>query len=60
MENRDVRHEDRRQLDCQPAAAMQPAPTNGSGNSSIGREELRLLIEFFQLLDRWDREEVVQ
>ena len=60
MENRDVRHEDRNQLDRQPAAAKQPTHTDSPGDSSLNGEELRLVIEFFDLLDGWDRQEVLE
>lgn len=60
MENRSVRHEDRDQLDYQLAAARQQTNPDGRRDGSLKGEELKLLIEFFQLLDRWDRQEVVQ
>jgi hypothetical protein len=55
MENRNVRQEGRNELVYQPAAAMQLP----RGERSLSREELSLLVEFFQLLDRWDRQEVL-
>lgn len=55
MENRSIGHEDRNE-----SAVVQQAPTSGIGDTPLSGEELHLLIEFFRLLDRWDRQEVVE
>ncbi len=57
MENRSIGHEDRNESAVYQAAA---APTSEFGAAPLTGEELHLLIEFFRLLDRWDRQEVVQ
>lgn len=59
MENRNVKHEDRNDLVYRHAAAVQRTRVDSCGDSSLSRDELSLVIEFFQLLDRWDRPEVV-
>ena len=57
MENRSIEHEDRNEsVPYQHAAAS----TSEIGDALLTGEELHLLIEFFRLLDRWDRQEVVQ
>jgi hypothetical protein len=58
MENRGFRHEDRFEsvLGQHVAATQQTANDGATGENSLKGEELRLLVEFFQLLDRWDRE----
>ncbi len=60
MENRNIGHEDRNESALQAAAEVRRASTSGIGDDPLDGEELRLLIEFFRLLDRWDRQEVVQ
>jgi hypothetical protein len=61
MENRSVRHEDRNESSGIRATEVSSRTRARNDNSSsLDREELRLLVEFFQLLDRWDRQEVVQ
>ncbi len=55
MENRSVGHEDRNE-----SAVIQQTPTSEISDAPVSSEELHLLIEFFRLLDRWDRQEVVQ
>ncbi len=61
MENRSIGQEDRNESALhQHAAEVRRASTSGIGADPLGGEELHLLIEFFGLLDRWDRQEVVQ
>ncbi len=61
MENRSIGHEDRNESALhQHAAAIRQAPTTDNGGEPLSGDELHLLIEFFHLLDRWDRQEVVQ
>lgn len=61
MENRSIGHEDRNEsAPYQHAASTRRVSTDQSGDASLSREEVSLLIEFFRLLDRWDRQEVVQ
>jgi hypothetical protein len=60
MENRSVGPEDRNESALyQHAPAMRKtASDERTGESSLDGEELNLLVEFFQLLDQWDREVV--
>ena len=61
MENRSVGQEDRNELVLhQGAAATRQTSTSEIGDTLLSGEELHLLIEFFRLLDRWDRQEVVE
>ena len=61
MENRDIGHEDRNEPALkQHAAAVRRASIDEPGEGLLGGEEVSLLIEFFRLLDRWERQEVVQ
>ncbi len=57
MENRNIGHEDRNESALQPAAATR---LHEFRDASLSGDELHLLIEFFRLLDRWERQEVVQ
>jgi hypothetical protein len=50
MENRNVRCENRKSVVHQRASEVAVRET------SLSEEELHLLIQFFQLLDHWDRE----
>jgi len=51
MENRSVAQQD--------LVANEPPPTEQTGSeTSLTEAELHALVEFFQLLDRWDREVV--
>jgi hypothetical protein len=51
MENRSVTPQD--------LVANEPPPTDEIGKeTSLTQAELHALVEFFQLLDRWDREVV--
>jgi hypothetical protein len=51
MENRNVTQED--------LVADEPPPTEQMGEeTSLTGADLHALVEFFQLLDRWDREVV--
>lgn len=69
MENRSVRHEDRHHSELSLDGTRDALPRNVSANgqrssaefiseSLLTREELRSLVQFFELLDRWDREVV--
>lgn len=60
MENRSVKHEDRNEsaLYQHATAKQQTSIAERTGDGSLSRGELGLLVEFFQLLDRWDREAV--
>ena len=61
MKNRNIGHEDRNESPLyQPAAVARHTSVDQLGNGSLSREEVHRLIEFFRLLDRWDRKEVVQ
>jgi hypothetical protein len=61
MENRNIGNEDWNESPRQQHAALpREVPTSETGDTSLSDEELHRLIEFFRLLDRWDREEVVQ
>jgi hypothetical protein len=62
MENRSIGYADRNESErCPQAAAARHATTiDELGDASLSREEVSLLIEFFRLLDCWDRQEVVQ
>jgi hypothetical protein len=61
MENRNIGSEDWNESPRQQHAALtQQVATSETGDTSLSDEELYRLIEFFRLLDRWDREEVVQ
>jgi hypothetical protein len=68
MENRSFKHEDRNESSAfyrdRTAATVgnRQAPGGDEFGGSLNREELRALIDFFELLDRWDRQnqEVVQ
>ncbi|MFB3917708.1 MAG: hypothetical protein ACE14M_13325 [Terriglobales bacterium] len=61
MENRSIGHEGRNESALhQHATVIRQAATSEIGDTTLSGEELHLLIEFFRLLDRWDRQEVVQ
>lgn len=61
MENRSTGREGRNELaPHQNAAEIRQVSTIEIGDALLSGEELHLLIEFFCLLDRWDRPEVVQ
>jgi hypothetical protein len=61
MENRSVRQEDRNEsVAIRTGDDNRRARIDESNRDSLDREELRALVEFFKLLDRWDRQEVVQ
>ena len=61
MENRTIGHEDRNESALhQHAAVIRQASTGEIGDAPLSGGELHLLIEFFRVLDRWDRQEVVQ
>ena len=61
MENRNIGNEDWNESPRQQHAVLtQQVPTSETGDTSLSGEELHRLIEFFRLLDRWDRKEVVQ
>ena len=62
MENRSNGHEDRNEAALQQhVGVIRQAVTSEIGDAPLlSGEELHLLIEFFRLLDRWDRLEVVQ
>jgi len=51
MENRNVTQEE-------IVAIPQPSTEHSISESSLSEAELRSLVQFFQLLDRWDREVV--
>ena len=69
MENRSVRHENRKHsppyrqspTDTLPGdncAARQAAREEFISENLLSRAELHSLVQFFELLDRWDREVV--
>lgn len=60
MENRSIGHEDRKESALHQQAATRHASIDEPGDASLSPDELHLLIEFFRLLDRWDRQEAVQ
>jgi hypothetical protein len=61
MENRNIGSEDWKESPGQHHAALtQQVATSESGDTLLSGEELHRLMEFFRLLDRWDRKEVVQ
>jgi hypothetical protein len=61
MENRSIGHEDRNESALHlHATEIRQGSTSKIGDVPLSGEELHLLIEFFRLLDRWDRQEVVQ
>jgi hypothetical protein len=61
MENRSIGHEDREESALQQhAGAARHLTTDELGAALLSPDELHLLIEFFRLLDCWDRQEVVQ
>lgn len=60
MENRSIGHGDRQESALHQQAATRLASIDEPSDASLSREEVSLLIEFFRLLDRWDRHEVVQ
>ena len=61
MENRSIGGEDWNESPRQQRAALtQQVPTSETGDTPLSGEDLHRLIEFFRLLDRWDRQEVVQ
>ena len=61
MENRSIGHESRHESALtQHAAAIQEATTSEPSDTPLSGEELHRLIEFFRLLDQWDRKEVAQ
>lgn len=60
MENRNTGIKDQKELGLQHRAAIRQAATNEIDDAPLSREELHRLIEFFRLLDHWDRQEVVQ
>jgi hypothetical protein len=61
MENRNIGHEGRNESTThQHAIAARRLSGDGLQDPSLSRQEVSLLIEFFRLLDRWDRQEVVQ
>jgi hypothetical protein len=58
MENRNIGHEDRNASTLQQRfAAARHTSADELGEAPLSFEELHLLIEFFRLLDRWDRQE---
>ena len=61
MENRSIGHADRNDSTThQHAAAARHLSDDELQDALLSHEEVSLLIEFFRLLDRWDRHEVVQ
>lgn len=61
MDNRSIGHEDRNESALHQHATDFPQRSTGEvGDVPLSGEELHLLIEFFRLLDHWDRQEVVQ
>ena len=61
MENRSNGHEDRNEVALrQHVGVIRQAVTSEIGDAPLSGEELHLLIEFFRLLDLWDRLELVQ
>jgi len=61
MENRSIEHEEQNESALiQPTAEVRRALTSGIDDVPLGEDDLHLLIEFFRLLDCWDRQEVVQ
>jgi len=58
MENRSIRHLDRNESALYQCAAETRHTSDERCSDSLNSEEVNLLIEFFQLLDRWDREVV--
>jgi hypothetical protein len=61
MENQSIEHEEQKASILQQRfAAARRTSIDEPGEASLSGEELHLLIEFFRLLDCWDRQEVVQ
>jgi hypothetical protein len=60
MENRSVGRDDPKELAFPQTAAGMDISLDEPGDASLSHEELHRLIEFFRLLDHWDRDEVVQ
>ncbi len=61
MENRSVRQEDRNESSpIRTTEITHQRRAREIADDSLNREELKVLVEFFLLLDRWDRQEVVQ
>ena len=60
MENRSIGPENRNASPLKQHVAVVQQHATGELGIALTGEELHLLIEFFRVLDRWDRQEVVQ